>query len=105
MCVTDRYDMTSAVKVTLNPNKSTNTINQFEQFYALSCLTNVPSLWLARCPYLEPFPKQALVFTCLHDKYFENTVGKGEIARNEQFLFFPQCFLPAWKTFCYLDEN
>ena len=24
---------------------------------------------------------------------FENTVGKGEIARNEQFLLFPQCFL------------
>ena len=24
---------------------------------------------------------------------FENTVGKGEIARDEQFLFFPQCFL------------
>ena len=23
----------------------------------------------------------------------ENTVGKGEIARNEQFLLFPQCFL------------
>ena len=22
----------------------------------------------------------------------ENTVGKGEIARHEQFLFFPQCF-------------
>ena len=22
----------------------------------------------------------------------ENTVGKGEIARYEQFLFFPQCF-------------
>ena len=22
----------------------------------------------------------------------ENTVGKGEIARNEQFLLFPQCF-------------
>ena len=27
-------------------------------------------------------------------KSFENTVGKGEIARNEQFLLFPQCFLP-----------
>ena len=26
---------------------------------------------------------------------FENTVGKGEIARNEQFLLFPQCFLPV----------
>ena len=24
---------------------------------------------------------------------FENIVGKGEIARNKQFLFFPQCFL------------
>ena len=25
----------------------------------------------------------------------ENTVGKGEIARNEQFLVFPQCFQKA----------
>ena len=24
---------------------------------------------------------------------FENIVGKGEIACNEQFLLFPQCFL------------
>ena len=24
----------------------------------------------------------------------KNTVGTGEIARNEQFLLFPQCFLP-----------
>ena len=30
---------------------------------------------------------------------FENTVGKGEIARNEQFLLFPQCFLPVWIAF------
>ena len=41
----------------------------------------------------QPFPKQALVFTCLQYKSFENTVGKGEIARNEQFLLFQQCFL------------
>ena len=27
-----------------------------------------------------PFPKQALVFTCLQYMPFENTVGKGEIA-------------------------
>ena len=26
-------------------------------------------------------------------KKVENTVEKGEIARNEQFLLFPQCFL------------
>ena len=27
-----------------------------------------------------PFPKQALVFTCLQHKSFENTVGKKEIS-------------------------
>ena len=35
------------------------------------------------------FPKQAQVFMCLQYKSFENTVGKGEIAPNEQFLLFP----------------
>ena len=39
--------------------------------------------------------RQALVFTCLQYKSFENTVGKGEIAHIEQFLLFPQCFLPV----------
>ena len=29
----------------------------------------------------------------LQYKSFENTVGKGEIAHNEQFLLFPQCFV------------
>ena len=33
------------------------------------------------------------------NKLFENTVGKGEMARNEQFLLFSQCFLPVWRTF------
>ena len=33
-----------------------------------------------------PFPKQALVFTCLQYKSHENTVGKEEIVRYEQFL-------------------
>ena len=28
-------------------------------------------------------------------KWVENTAGKGEIARNEQFLLFPQCFQKA----------
>ena len=31
---------------------------------------------------------------CLQSKFFENTEGKGEIARKEQFLLFLQCFLP-----------
>ena len=52
-----------------------------------------------------PFPKQALVFTCLQYKSFENTVGKGEIARNEQFLLFPQCFLPFRKTCSHFHQS
>ena len=45
------------------------------------------------------FPKQVLIFTCTQYKSLENTMGKGEIARNEQFLLFPLCFLPIWRTF------
>ena len=48
--------------------------------------------------------KQALVFMCLQSKSFENTVGKGEIASSEQFLLFPQCFLPVWSTFCHFYQ-
>ena len=51
-----------------------------------------------------PFPKEALVFTCLQYKSFENTVGKGEIARNEQFHLFPQCFLTIWITFSHIYQ-
>ena len=49
---------------------------------------------------LTGFPKQALFFTCLQYKSFEITVGKGEIARHEQFLLFPQRFLPFWRPLC-----
>ena len=28
----------------------------------------------------------------------ENTVGKGEIARPEQFLLFPQCYLKTYTS-------
>ena len=41
------------------------------------------------------------LFDTLGNKPFENTVEKGEIARNEQFLLFPQCFLPVWIAFCH----
>ena len=37
-------------------------------------------------------------------KPFENTVGKGENAHNEQFLLFPKCFLPVWITFCKVRQ-
>ena len=69
-------------------------------------------LWLCISQFnsltvLEPSwtcPKQALVFTCLLYKSSENTVGKGEIAHNEQFLLFPQCILPFWITFCHIHK-
>ena len=48
---------------------------------------------------------RSLVFTCLLYKSFENTVRKGEIARNEQFLLFPHCFLPVWRAFCHFQQN
>ena len=35
---------------------------------------------------------------CLY-KPFENTVEKGEIAHNKQFLLFPLCFLPSLENF------
>ena len=38
-------------------------------------------------------------------KSFENTVGKGEIARNEQFLLFPQCFLPFFGSSLPFSSN
>ena len=41
---------------------------------------------------------------CLQYKSLENTVGKGEIARDEQFLLFPHCFLPFRRPFCYFDQ-
>ena len=50
---------------------------------------------------LLPFPKQALVFMCLLNMSFQNTVGKGEIACNKQFLLFPQCFLLVCKTLSF----
>ena len=34
----------------------------------------------------------------------KNTVGTGEIARNEQFLLFQQCFPPVWRTFCHFHQ-
>ena len=34
----------------------------------------------------------------LFPQWVENTAGKGEIARHEQFLLFPQCFHNTSKT-------
>ena len=56
----------------------------------------IPSLTLSQT---------SLGFTFLQYKSFENAVGKGEIARNEQFLLFPLCFLPLLENFLLFSLN
>ena len=71
-----------------------------------------PRQYATFCPYIDPLPdnnfnssklKQFADHNSKFDengrklsKQVENTVGKGEIARYEQFLLFPQCFQKAW---------
>ena len=47
----------------------------------------------------NPFPTNNNIWTCLQ-KTLENILGKGEIARYEQFLLFPKCFLKSSATKC-----
>ena len=42
---------------------------------------------------LQSLTPQILILTHQQQTAFDNIVGKEEIARNEQFLLFPQCFL------------
>ena len=44
-------------------------------------------------------------FICLQYMSIDNTVGKVEIARNEQFLLFPHCFLPFLENFLSFSSN
>ena len=53
-------------------------------------------------PYTFPHNN---TFWCPWETVFlRNTVGKVKIARNEQFLLFPQCFLPVWIFFCHFRQ-
>ena len=47
--------------------------------------------------HINPFPNKPW-FLCVCSTSLENTVEKGEIARHEQLLLFPLCFLPLWRT-------
>ena len=59
------------------------------------------------CMCFIPFPKQALVYTCLlykSLKKLKKNCGKRRNDRNEQFLLCPQCFLSIWRTFCHFHQ-
>ena len=49
----------------------------------------------------NPFPNKPWFLRVFKYIYLENTVGKGENARNEHFLLFPQRFLPVRRTCCH----
>ena len=53
----------------------------------------------------NPFPNKPWLLRVCSISLFENTAGKGEIARIEQFLLLPQCFLSVWRTFFHLHQN
>ena len=54
---------------------------------------------------INHFPNKPLFFMSLQYKSFENTVGKGEIARSEQFLLFSnRVFLPFSRTFLHFHQ-
>ena len=117
MCVTDRHDMTLAVKVALNPN----TTNQpkfyanISQFYFLrTTAVLAPNMWADENPKVNirsqesnsvPYDCEAhappahdhgqhdLVFTNFRKKPFENIVGKRENAGYQHFLLYSLCFL------------
>ena len=59
------------------------------------------SKWMLRVnSYVLNLPKASPCF----QKSFENTMGKGEIARNEQFLLFTWCFMSFWRAFCHFHQ-
>ena len=64
--------------------------DHFQYYLTLSQTTNFRLFRTERVsrPHNFEFDKSGRNFS----KCVENTVGKGEIARNEQSLLFPQCF-------------
>ena len=56
-----------------------------------------------RSPEFNPFPHNDSCWRPWETSLLK-TLGKGEIARNEQFLLFPQCFLPIWITFSHFRQ-
>ena len=49
--------------------------------------------------------KHPLVLRVCNTSLLKTLWEKKEIARNEQFLLFPQCFLPVLRTFSHFNET
>ena len=79
-----------AVKVALNPNTSIHPSLTSDPCLDNNCKKEARGLEKTLCKAPITLSQTSPGFTCLQYKPFEKTVGKGEIARNEQFLLFPQ---------------
>ena len=53
--------------------------------------------------YIKPVCNNILILMHQQQTIFANIVGKEEIARKEQFLLFPQCFLLNQKIYPHLS--
>ena len=53
---------------------------------------------------LNPFPNKPWFLRACRKSLLKTLWEKEEIARNEQFLLFPQCFLPVWRTFSHYHQ-
>ena len=57
--------------------------------------------WILTLASLKPFPNSRGFYVSAVSMSLEDTLGKGEIACEKQFLLSPQCFLPFWRTVCH----
>ena len=71
--------------------------------YFLECFLNFYLAFTPPSLNLNPFPYNDTFWRPWETSLLK-TLGKGEIAHNEQFLLFPQCFLPIWIAFCHFRQ-
>ena len=48
--------------------------------------------------HVKPFPNKPWFLRVCSIRLLKTLWKRGEIALHEQFLLFPQCFLPVWRT-------
>ena len=54
---------------------------------------------------LNPFPNKPCFLRVCSTSLLKNNVGKEELARNEQFFLFPQCFQSRLDNFLLLSSK
>ena len=70
-------------------------------------LKSLPTDTILDWTKLEAFADNKLTLSQTNLCFYMSSVqafGKGENARYEQFLLFPQCLLPTLRTFCHFHQ-